>query len=64
LAYTPAADEMGVHLGFATVVPAGAFHGAIIDNVMLTTAVPEPGPLALMTAGLAALAFVARRRRA
>lgn len=41
----------------------GNDHGLAIDNLTLTvTAVPEPGKLALMLAGLAAVGFVARRR--
>jgi hypothetical protein len=35
-----------------------------LDNVNLVSSVPEPGPLALMLGGLAAMAFVGRRRRA
>jgi len=41
----------------------GNDHGLAIDNLSLTvSAVPEPGKLALMLAGLAAVGFVARRR--
>ena len=44
---------------------AGGDHGLAIDNVTLTvTAVPEPETYALMLAGLAAVGFVARRRKA
>lgn len=42
----------------------GADHGLAIDNVTLSvTAVPEPGTYAMLLAGLAAIGFVARRRR-
>lgn len=41
----------------------GNDHGLAIDNLSLSvTAVPEPGALALMLGGLAAVGFVARRR--
>ena len=41
----------------------GNDHGLAIDDLSFSvTAVPEPGTLALMLAGLAAVAFVARRR--
>ena len=44
---------------------AGNDHGLAIDNVTLSvSAVPEPGSYALMLAGLAAIGFVARRRKA
>lgn len=43
----------------------GADHGLAIDNVSLSvTAVPEPGTYAMLLAGLAAVGFIARRRRA
>jgi hypothetical protein len=42
---------------------AGNDHGLAIDNVNFSvTAVPEPGTVALLLAGLAAVGFVARRR--
>ena len=41
----------------------GGNGGPVIDNVMLT-AVPEPGTYAMLLAGLAAVGFVAKRRRA
>lgn len=45
----------------------GADHGLAIDNVNLTVmaaAVPEPSSYALMLAGLCAMGFVAKRRKA
>ena len=42
-----------------------AAHGLALDNVVLSAAaVPEPGNWALMLAGLGAMGFVARRRKA
>jgi len=38
-------------------------NGVVIDNLVFTTPVPEPGTYALLLAGLAAVGFVARRRR-
>ena len=37
--------------------------GALLDNVSISAAVPEPGNVPLMLAGIAGLAFAARRRR-
>lgn len=44
----------------------GGDHGLGIDNVSLTvtSAVPEPGTYAMLLAGLGAVGFIARRRRA
>lgn len=44
---------------------AGADHGLAIDNVSLSvSAVPEPSTYAMLLAGVAAVGFMARRRRA
>jgi hypothetical protein len=39
-------------------------YGVVLDNFTYATPVPEPTSLALFAAGLAAVGFVARRRRA
>jgi hypothetical protein len=37
--------------------------GVVVDNFTYTTAVPEPGTVAMLLAGLGAVGFVARRKR-
>ncbi|SHM26995.1 choice-of-anchor C domain-containing protein [Duganella sacchari] len=39
------------------------YSGAVLDNVSLTAAVPEPETYAMLVAGLGLLGFVARRRK-
>lgn len=38
-------------------------YGVVVDNFAYTAPVPEPGSLAMLAAGLAAVGFMARRRR-
>jgi hypothetical protein len=46
-----------------SVQPTTGFLWPSVDNLVLATAVPEPGTYAMMLAGLGALGFLARRRR-
>jgi hypothetical protein len=73
--YTPNADGSVQHISLSwTAATTGAAllslgtmsssnQGPVIDNIMLTAAVPEPETYALMLAGLTAVGFVAGRRR-
>ncbi|WP_310390079.1 choice-of-anchor C family PEP-CTERM protein [Roseateles sp.] len=58
--YSFTADSTSTLLQFSS-GPSG-FSGSVLDNVSVT-AVPEPQTYALMLGGLAAMAFVARRRQ-
>ena len=46
-----------------SVQPTTGFLWPSVDNLVLATAVPEPGTYAMMLAGLGALGFMVRRRR-
>lgn len=64
LSFTPAADELGVHVVFTAFAPPG-YSGMTVDNIALVglAPVPEAQPAALLLAGLACLGVSLRRRR-
>lgn len=62
MVYLTPSDDAGDHLSQFTVLKTTAsFDGS---NVSITAAVPEPSTYAMLAAGLAAVGFVARRRKA
>lgn len=65
LSFTPAADELGVHVVFTAAGP-GGYSGLLVDNVAMVgmAPVPEPQALWLMAAGLGLFGLGRLRRRA
>jgi hypothetical protein len=63
LAFTPSADELGVHVAFTAFAPPG-YSGMLVDNVSLIglPPVPEPATTAMLLLGLAVCGTVARSR--
>ena len=62
--FTPVAANAGLQrLRFTDNGPGTGFAGAILDDVTIQSAIPEPATFALVGLGVAALAF-ARRKRA
>ena len=62
--FTPTAANAGLQrLRFTDNGPGTGFAGAILDDVTIQSAIPEPATFALVGLGVAALAF-ARRKRA
>jgi hypothetical protein len=71
--FTPASEQDGATLDFISVTNDDGVHGPVLDSIVLTDAlvattpvgaVPEPGTLALMGAGIVGLGFLRRRKAA
>lgn len=61
--FTPLTNQSGARLAFTTLTAPNSVHGVVLDSVVLSvSAVPEPQTWAMMFAGLAGLAGIARRR--
>jgi hypothetical protein len=60
LVFTPSASQA---YSFSFANAGGDNYGALLDNVSVTAAVPEPQTYALMGAGLLAMLMVSRRRQ-
>jgi len=67
LSFTAATTGLAT-LSFASAAKAGTpldkFSGAVIDNVSVMTAVPEPETYAMLLAGLGLMGFLRRRKAA
>ena len=63
LAFVPLVSETGADLAFTTVVPGDGSHGAVLDNITLTSGVPEPESWALMLTGFGVAGGLIRRGR-
>ncbi len=71
MTWTQGADDLGAHVTFTAMAPAG-YSGMLVDNIsmvglppepLVPSPIPEPETYALMLAGLGAIGWVARRRR-
>ncbi len=66
LTFSPLVDQNNAELSFNTLIPADSVHGAVIDNIVLTSTggVPEPAAWIMMLIGMGSLGGVLRGNRA